>query len=452
MEIRLLDPIFSAIRYAGGRPLIVGGWVRDLVLVKCSKDLDVEVYGIDGSTLAAVLSTFGQVDWVGASFGVFKLHGLDVDFSLPRRESKTGAGHRGFEVTPDPTMTVTEAAARRDFTMNAMAYDLLTHEIIDPFGGQDDLVAGVLRHTSEHFGEDPLRVLRAFQFVGRFGLTVHADTLLACRYLLSQAPELAAERVWGEWWKWATRSEYPASALGFLLSCGWLDLYPELARLVGFEQDPVWHPEGSVWEHTLQTVRQAVLIARRDNLSTEDRGILVLAALLHDVGKPYTTQTREDGRIISPGHAEVGEWIASTFLNSIGCPPAIANRVCTLVREHMSHLSMPNVRSVRRLARRISPVTVFELARIIEADHSGRGNPPGGLPENARLLLTVAIAENVAAAAPSPILMGRHLLPLGIHPGPSMGTILRAAFDAQLDGEFDSLETGLAWLRAEEWV
>jgi tRNA nucleotidyltransferase (CCA-adding enzyme) len=440
-----LDPIFSAIRQAGGRPLVVGGYVRDLILGVQSKDVDVEVYGLGLTRLVEVLSQFGKVDAVGASFGVLKVHGYDVDWSLPRTESKSGRGHKGFLVSTDPWMSIEDAAARRDFTFNALLMDPEDGTIIDPFNGCNDLDRSVLRHTSEHFGDDPLRVLRGFQFCGRFDLVAAHETVEVCRSLRPEAYTLARERVWDEWYKWASRSVNPVAGLVFLRVTGWLYLYPELAALLGVEQDETWHPEGSAWRHTCLAVEAANRIATREGLYAEDRAVLVFAALLHDVGKAVTT-TVKDGRIVSPGHAEAGAPLAAQFLGRIGAPAWLIARVVPLVSEHLAHLNTVTPRSVRRLARRLTPATVHELGWVIEADHSARFPLPAGMPGEAVAMLDMAAVLDLGDAAPAPILMGRHLLDVGWHPGPEMGQALRAAFEAQLDGEFDSVEGGLFWL------
>ena len=236
---------------------LVGGAVRDLVMGRDNKDLDIEVFGITPSQVEAALATFGKVNAVGRSFGVFKVvvDGQDFDVSLPRRDNKVGQGHKGFEVQVDEGMTVQEAAARRDFTMNAMAIDLVTGEFHDPFNGVEDIHNRVLRHTSEHFAEDPLRVLRAMQFAARFNMTLAPETAALCRSLVGEAASLPVERVCGEWQKMLVKGENVAAGLRVLQESGWLATVPELQALVGLAQHPEWHPEGCVWEHTVHSVR-----------------------------------------------------------------------------------------------------------------------------------------------------------------------------------------------------
>jgi tRNA nucleotidyltransferase (CCA-adding enzyme) len=442
-----LQPILAAIQAAGGQPLIVGGAVRDLLLGHAPKDLDVEVYRLNVERLAAALAPFGRLDAVGRSFGVLKLRthaGEEFDFALPRRESKIGAGHRGFLAAPDPTMTPQEAAARRDFTINAMA---LTPDgqVLDFFGGQADLRDRILRHTTMAFAEDPLRVLRGMQFAARFDMQLAPETAALGRALLPEAPTLAIERVWAEWVKWAGKSARPSAGLRVLEQTGWISLYPELVALIDCEQDSLWHPEGTVWQHSLFVCDAAAAVAERDGLAGEERAVLLFAALCHDLGKPATTSHDPDGRIRSPGHAEAGIVLSEALLRRIGCPHDIVAQVAPLVREHMTHIGMAVAdRPVRRLALRLAPATIEQWGRLVEADHSGRPPLPPGNP-GAEI---VALAQRLGAAAgrPEPILLGRHLIEAGmLRPGPKLGALLRRAYQAQIDGSFATVEEGLEW-------
>lgn len=177
-ELAPLRPLFEAARERGGRALFVGGCVRDALLGRESKDFDTEIYGLRAEEVETLLREMKfRFNAAGKSFGVFKLHGVPADVALPRRESKRGFGHRGFLVEGDPTMSVPEAAARRDFTVNAIYFDPLKNEILDPFDGRGDLAKKMLRHTSPAFVEDPLRVLRAMQFAARFRFDVAPETV-----------------------------------------------------------------------------------------------------------------------------------------------------------------------------------------------------------------------------------------------------------------------------------
>jgi tRNA nucleotidyltransferase (CCA-adding enzyme) len=432
--------------------LLVGGCVRDALLGIERKDLDFEVTGIPLDALARALERWGATDEVGKSFGVVKLQlpgGVWVDFSVPRRESHTGPGHRGFVVEFDASITAAEAAARRDFTINALSSDPRTGEVFDHHGGLADLEAGVLRHTSPAFVEDPLRVLRAMHFTSRFGFPVAPETVELCRSLAGTFGELALERVRDEWWKWACRSTRPSLGLAFLRECGWLRHFPELAALDGVPQDAAWHPEGDVWTHTLHVVDALAQFPAWRGAEETTRGLLMLAALAHDLGKPSTTHREVRGgreRIVSPGHDVAGGPLAEALLARLGMSAAVTARVVPLVVEHMAHLQTPSARSVRRLSRRLTPATILELALVIAADAAGRPPSPPDAPPGLGALLVLAAELRVQEQAPRPLVMGRHLLEAGWTPGPAMGDALHRAFEAQLDGEFADVEGGLAWI------
>lgn len=448
-----IAPVIAAITAAGGHALIVGGAVRDMVLGAQPKDVDIEVYRLSVADLSTVLTQFGDVRAVGISFGVLKLQhvGREYDISLPRRERKAGSGHRGFVIEADPTMTPREAAARRDFTCNALAYDPLTGEILDFFGGRADLAARRLRHVGPAFAEDPLRVLRGMQFAARLALTIDGETAALCRSLFSEYPTLARERIWAEWSKWANQGVAPAAGLRVLDATGWLAHYPALVALQGCLQNQLYHPEGDVWTHTGHVTDAAAHIATRDGLVDDDRIVLVLAALCHDLGKPLTTVERADGRIAAPGHAAAGIAPTQQLLDQIGCPPELSARVVALVREHMLHISIRGDVSatlVRRLADRLGQAgeQITMLARLTEADNSGRPPQAGGMPASMSAIVRAAEHLRVTSAAPVPILLGRHLREIGYSPGPQLGVILRAAREAQLDGAFDHVDGALAWV------
>lgn len=440
------EHVLSAIRSAGGRPMLVGGYVRDALLSLPSKDVDVEAYGItDLDQLAAALSTAGKVTEAGRSFGVFKVRSgeTEVDVSLPRRESKAGAGHRGFTVIPDGAIGFAEASARRDFTINSIMYDPSTGEIIDCHNGMRDLAQGFLRHTSEAFAEDPLRVLRGVQFAARFGFAMPRETVLLCRSLIGSYREISAERVWGEWEKIGTRGTHVTRALETLRRTGWSRWYPELQDMWDVPQDPAWHPEGDVWSHAGLAADQAARLADEAGLTGTDRLVVVFAALLHDLGKVTHTQ-HEGGRITSHGHAEAGVEPARAFLCSIGCPESIAGRIVPLIAEHMNCQVRPRKPAVRRLARRLVPATLAELALVVGADRKGRGDPDAPNPAEAWLKMgrDLKVEERPAKG----LLTGDHLIAAGMKPGPAFKPILAEALAAQDAGEFDDEDGAIRWL------
>jgi len=457
--MKLPPPLLAALqalRASGGRPRLVGGCVRDWLLGLAPKDFDVEVFGLDYQAMGRALAPFGPTDLVGVSFGVLKvrLDGVEYDFSLPRRESKTGAGHRGFAVAPDPELTEADASARRDFTLNSIAYDPLEARLIDPHGGERDLRARVLRHTSAAFAEDPLRVLRGFQLAARFELTMAPETVELCRSIRGTFAELPVERVWGEWDKWATKAVKPSLGLAVLKQTGWLAHFPEVAALDGLTQEPEWHPEGDVFTHTGHCLDALVGLAVWREGTADARRVLSFGVLAHDFGKAGTThQAMRHSRLrwVSPDHEAAGGPLTESFLARIGAPADLVSHVRPLVTQHLAHhMGGGKLRdtSVRRLARRIEPATLDELIAVMMADHLGRP-PLVSSDALARIddLRAAASRLTLEHAAPKPIILGRHLIMLGFTPGPRFKEVLDAAFESQLDGAFADEAGGLEWMR-----
>ncbi len=450
MQLTLSDPQLAAaldllcrdVAAAEGRALLVGGSVRDALLGETVKDLDVEVFGLSPDRLQAVLTRRFRLDLVGQSFGVLKLRGLPIDVAIPRRESKHGLGHKGFEIHSDPGLSFAEAASRRDFTINAIGFDPLTQELVDPWQGAADLERQILRHVSPKFVEDPLRVLRAMQFVARFALTVAAETIDLCASIGDEG--LAAERIFAEWKKLILLGKEPGRGLHFLAACGWIRHFPELEALVGCPQDPIWHPEGDVFVHTAH-VMDAYAQAR---IGDEWEDLVVgFACLCHDFGKPATTFFG-DGRWRSPGHEEAGVEPARTFLGRMTRQESLANEVAPLVREHLRPISLykenASAAAIRRLARRTERID--RLVRVCRADHGGRPPLPPEFPAG-DWLLERAAALALEKEPPKPLVLGRHLIAMGLAPGIGFGKLIEACFEAQLDGVFDDLEGGLEFLR-----
>jgi len=436
--------IAQAVRDAGGRALVVGGWVRDALLGRPSKDLDIEVFGVPADRLRGILEAFGSVNAVGESFTVYKVAGIDV--SLPRRESKTGRGHKGFAVTGDPSMPVAEAARRRDFTINAIAQDPLTGEYIDPFDGRSDLAHRVLRAVDPAtFVDDSLRVLRAIQFAARFEFTVDPATKALCRSI--PLDDLPAERVWGEIEKLLLRAARPSIGFALALELGVIErLFPELDALVGCPQEPEWHPEGDVWVHTLLVIDQAR--ARIDDLPHPQQVAVMLGAVCHDLGKPPTTAF-VDGRIRSLDHEEQGVAPSIALLDRLNVHSLdgfdVRHEVLGMVANHlkpgMFAKAQPPVGdgAYRRLAQKVN---LELLARVAKADCEGRG---GGFDCSAMdRFLERARELGVEHAPPEPFVKGRHLVALGVAPGPALGDVLREVYERQLDGSAADFDAAFA--------
>jgi tRNA nucleotidyltransferase (CCA-adding enzyme) len=451
-----LRAMLEAVRRVG-RPRLVGGGVRDWLLGLAPRDFDVEVSGVDFEGLRRALSPFGATDVIGRSFGVIKVRGtggIEHDFSLPRRESKAGSGHRGFAVEPDPTLGDGEAAARRDFTVNAIAIDPFSGAVIDPLGGEADLRARVLRHAGPAFADDPLRVLRAFQLAARYDFRLAPETAALCREIVGTYAELPVERVWGEWAKWAGDSVRPSRGLEVLEETGWIVHFPEVAALRGTPQEPEWHPEGDVMEHTCRCMDALVGLGGWTSSELGRRRMLSLAVLSHDFGKPSTTsraERRGAERWVSPGHEAAGGPLSDSFLQRIGAPLDLAPQVRALVVHHLAHhhgrAGEFSDTQVRRLARRLAPATIDDLALVMAADALGRPPlPSADILELVGRLRARAAGLAIEASAPRPLMLGRHLVALGRRPGPDFKTILEAAFEAQLDGAFTDEAGGIAWL------
>ena len=424
---------------------LVGGCVRDSLLGLSPKDIDIEIYKLPPATIEAVLAKHFKIDTVGKNFGVFLLKGSSIDVSLPRKESKTGLKHTDFKITGDPYMHPKDAALRRDFTINAISYDLVKEVLYDPYNGIDDLSNKHLRHISPAFSEDPLRVLRAMQFIARFNLSVSPDTLKLCQSLTPN--EIPKERIWEEWKKLLLKGHTISLGLQFLEDCEWLSYFPELSALTECEQDPEWHPEGNVWEHT----KHCMDAFSKNRIGDDWEDLIVgLATLCHDMGKPKTTARGKDGRIRSPQHDVEGVGIAKAFLARMTEQKKVFDEVLPLVSEHMRPHNLYTNNSgdsaIRRLANKVKRID--RLIRVFQADQLGR--PPLKVTEDpvSDWLAERSHQLELQASAPKPIILGRHLLAENLEPSPIFKTLLKECFEAQLDGTFDNETDGLIYLKS----
>lgn len=438
--------IAEAIREKGGRALLVGGSVRDEILGLPSKDFDLEVYGIPPDRMEEALKPFGKMDLVGKAFGIIKITdgGMDIDVSIPRRDSKV---HEDGEVhvAPDPDMSIREAAKRRDFTFNALSKDPLIGDIFDPFNGIEDLRTRTLRVTdTELFKDDPLRVMRGAQFIGRFGLKVDPPSMKLFQEMVPLLHKLPKERFYQEWNKLLLKSERPARALQALFDMGVIEtVYPEFFMTKGTPQEFEWHPEGDVWVHTLMVVDEASRICKQEHLDEDTTETIMLASLCHDLGKPKTTQQKE-GRWRSQGHEPAGEESSREFLKKIGTSKEREQKVVALVKEHLWPGTMYRLHkegnqvsdgTFRRLAKRLFPATITELTYVAQADHQGRG-PFADPDEKDQFLLppdypagkwvrSQARRLGVEKEPPKPILLGRDLIGFGLKPGKEFGELIK---------------------------
>lgn len=461
--------VLTELNKLGHTTLLIGGCVRDAYLGIKPKDIDIEVYGINYEKLEQFLSTYGRVDIVGKTFGVivfthFKSK-MRYDFSIPRKENKLGIGHTGFDITLDANLTVKEAAERRDFTWNALAYEPLKDELHDYYGGIGDLENKIIRHTSNKFEDDFLRILRAMQFQCRFDFDIHYETLHKIQKMLSYKDShielnefnlLSKERVFEEFMKWAEKGINHSRIFKFMRDTNLINYYPELKALKETPQDEIWHPEGDVEIHTTLCLKEIDRIVKENNITGRDKAILVFSVLFHDIAKPPTTEKKEKkGRmcITSEGHEEMGGQMTKGILSKMGFHEEIIEPICTLIANHLAgvHLSSiavmkGKIKFVKKLSRKLYPATIQQLLYVMDADTNGRGGKEHKEPSGATEMAEIAKQVHVTDKQYEYILMGRHLIEAGLKPSPEFGVILGKANEAQENGEFNDIDGGKKWL------
>ncbi len=408
---------------AGGRAYYVGGFVRDRLLGFPTKDIDVEVHGIYPDKLREIVSSQGSVLEMGESFGIFSLKGTDIDIAMPRKETVTGRGHRDFEVFVDPFIGVRKAAARRDFTVNALMEDVLTGEIIDCYGGLSDLKNKVLRHvTDKSFPEDPLRVLRLAQFSARFGFSVHEKTKELCKTI--ELSSLSRERIEGEMKKALLKSEKPSVFFEVLREVNGLDFwFPELKKLINLPQNPAFHPEGDVWVHTMQVLDRAVSF--REKVS--DPFSFMMSALCHDLGKIEATK-EIDGVIHAYAHESLGQPLVKDFLSRITGDKSVINYVLNMSLYHMKPGVMARAGSSQKSFNKLfdDSVCPFDLICLALSDEGERNE---GV-ENILFRKLEIFNETMSR----PFVQGKDLIDAGLKPDKSFSEILAYAHKLRLAG------------------
>lgn len=422
---------------AGGRAYYVGGCVRDRLLNRQSADEDIEVHGVEPAVLLRLLEQLGHPRAVGSAFGVYVLDGCSMDIAMPRREHAIGAGHKDFEVQVDPFIGPEAAARRRDFTVNAMMEDVLTGEILDFFGGQRDLRSRLLRRVDEKsFVEDPLRVLRAAQFAARFEFSVSADTVSLCREMDLTA--LSRERVEGEMKKALLQARCPSVFFETLrkmngLSC-W---FPELEDLIGVRQDPEHHPEGDVWNHTMQVLDRAAALREK----AKQPYAFMLLALTHDFGKAVTTE-EINGRLHAYRHETEGVPLAESFLQRLTGEKKLLAYVRNMLPLHMR----PNVAAQVRPKRKSTNRLFDEAAEPEDLVLLAFADKPQS-EENEKFLLSRLSGYYELMALPQ--VMGKDLLAAGVTPGPEFSEALAYSHKLHLAGipKEDALHQTLSYIR-----
>ena len=429
----------------GGRAYFVGGCVRDKYMNKESKDVDIEVHGLAPQTLWELLQQVGEPGVFGESFGVYSLRHLNLDIAMPRKEHAVGRGHRDFAVSVDPHIGPKEASRRRDFTVNAMMEDVLTGELIDPWNGLADLKAGILRHVDDSsFPEDPLRVLRAAQFAARFEFEVAPETVELCRGIDLSA--LSMERVEGELKKALLQSSKPSIFFEVLREMDQLEpWFAELKPLIGLEQDPVYHPEGDVWVHTMEVLDRGA--ARREK--AEQPYSFLLLCLCHDLGKITTSAVSpKDGRIHSYGHETEGLPLVESLLQRICGEKSVRAYVRNMVPLHMkpnvAAYARPSVKSTNHLFDGAeSPLDLIWFAEADRPDFAGKDEFHG---DTAFLMERLRIYRETMA---KPYVAGQDLIDAGLTPGKDFSQLLAYAHKLCLAGieKASALKQTLAYAR-----
>lgn len=433
----IIGEIDTHVRTTGGKVLLVGGAVRNIIMKLPITDIDVEVYGVSIADLQRMLSLYGRVDYVGKSFGVLRVVGFPIDWAIPRKDQSG----RKPEVTLIPDLPVEVALRRRDVTMNAMAIDCGTGMLYDPFGGRADIAERVLRAPDpSFFAEDPLRFYRVMQFISRFDCYPDQELTDICRVIDLTA--VSQERIAGEFEKLLLKSDVPSRGIRWLASIHRLqEIMPELYATQGTLQNYAWHPEGDVFEHTMQVVDAA---AAQEYPDAALRKIVMYTALCHDLGKAVSTNII-DGVIRSRGHEITGVSLAQQLMSRIAGAYKLTAAVMRLVRHHMvpgqlvANEAKPA--AYKRLACELAPrATIRMLSLLAYADHRGR-NVHKGIP------LTISVPEidafvvqatqaGVFDGPEKPILSGEDIRDF-VPEGPLMGRALQHAYELQINRDIN---------------
>ncbi|MBR5542651.1 MAG: tRNA nucleotidyltransferase [Oscillospiraceae bacterium] len=442
-DFRLAEKIARKANAAGGRAYFVGGYVRDKLSGKETKDIDIEVHGISPRKLCEILEGLGERISIGESFGIYALKGYSVDIAMPRREELRGVGHRDFDVVVDPFIGTESAARRRDFTVNAMLCDVLTGEIVDHFGGKDDLSAKVLRHVCEKsFPEDALRVLRAAQFAARFNFTVAEETVKLCSGMdLSNLPR---ERIEGELKKALLKAEKPSVFFEVLRKMNKLsEWFSELSDLIGIPQNRKYHAEGDVWVHTMMVLDAAAKYRDR----AENPFGFMLAALVHDFGKAVCTECI-DGTIHAYGHEEKGIPIARRFLERITGEKNLVDYALNISKDHMKPNVVAQAKASVKTTNRMFDTSPDPVALICLAVSDGEGKITDKkyVPETDFLYDRLEIYRERMR---KPEVLGRDLIEAGLTPGEDFSEILKFSHKLHLAGieKEEALKQALAFAK-----
>ncbi len=400
-----LNAIFNKLESLNIKPIIVGGFVRDSLLGIASKDIDIELYGISSfEMLESILEEFGSVNNVGKSFGVCKLTlgTLDLDFSLPRLDSKIGSGHRGFEVQTKQNLDFSTASRRRDFTINAIGYDILEEKILDPYNGISDLNARVLNAVdTETFTQDPLRVLRAVQFSARLELKISDELSKLCKKMIKNSclEELPKERIFGEVQKLLLKASKISLGFELLKELGMLEYFSELKSLNTNE-----------WEQMLLALDEMVKYRLNDN----KRDMVLMLSVLS-----YRLESE----------------MALSFLMKISDEKELSKRALALIEAKLNE--KPTNYELYSLSNDINFEELLTLRLALE-------------PQNIKIYEAIKkrVKElNILNQALLPLIQGRDLIGLGVKPSPIFKSILHRCYEAQKNEKFTNHKEAIIWLK-----
>lgn len=427
-ELEMAIRVAEAAAERGGCAYLVGGYVRDLLMGQVGKDIDLEIHGLTPDCLKEILDGLGERIEIGESFGIFALRGYSLDIAMPRKEECRGKGHRDFDVFVDPYIGTMGAARRRDFTVNAMMQNLLSGEIIDHYGGREDLKEKVIRHVDDvSFSEDPLRVLRGCQFAARFEFDIADETVELCRNM--DISTLPRERIMGELEKALLKAKRPSIFFENLRKMDQLSVwFPELEALIGIEQNPKYHSEGDVWVHTMMVLDVAASLRE---YAKNPLG-LMLSALTHDFGKAICTEIVR-GEIHCYGHEIKGLPLVEKFMNRITGEVGLTKYVLNMAELHMKPNTLAAVgASVKSTNRMLdSSVDPEGLICLAIADGLGKTSPREYVSYNDFFRERLAIYHEYMSR---PYVMGKDLIDAGLKPGRRFSEYLSFAHKLRLAG------------------
>lgn len=427
-DMEMAKRLAEAVAEKGGQAYFVGGYVRDLLRGDPGKDIDIEIHGISPSELKAVLDGLGKRMDIGESFGIFGLKGYSLDIAMPRTETNRGRGHKDFDIFVDPNIGTYKAALRRDFTVNAMMQNVLAGEIIDHFGGREDLDNRTIRHIcAETFVEDPLRVLRGAQFAARFEFEIAEETIRLCRGM--DISTLARERIMGELEKALLKAERPSIFFELMRRMNQLSVwFPELEALIGVEQNPKHHSEGDVWVHTMMVLDEA---AKLKDYASDKLGFM-LSALTHDFGKAICTEVI-DGEIHSYGHEINGLPLVESFMKRLTNEHRLIKYVLNMAEHHMKPNVLASVKASVKSTNRMfdNSVDPPALLCLALADGLGKSAPREYISYNDYFEERLKIYREYMSR---PYVTGEDLISAGIQPSKSFSEYLAYAHKLRLAG------------------